>query len=164
MDQSIEALLEREYPTRLRPLSKDEGGGWLAEIPDLPGCMSDGETQGHALQNLAEAKETWIRTALKRGLTIPLPTKEEESELYSGRLTLRLPKTLHHRLAERSKSEGISLNQFILSIVSADYGALLGAEREKSLQLVREAAEELSYPTKADPSSGSSRGKPRPNR
>lgn len=142
MDRSIESFLEQEYPIRLRPLSEDEGGGWLAEIPDLPGCMSDGETQDQALRNLSEAKETWIRTAIKRGLNIPLPTQDEESPSYSGRLTLRLPKTLHFRLAERSRAEGVSLNQFILSILASEYGALVGAETERSLHSVRDAAEE----------------------
>ncbi len=33
-----------EYPFEMRPLTEEEGGGWLIIFPDLPGCMSDGET------------------------------------------------------------------------------------------------------------------------
>ena len=32
------------YQFTVRPLSKEEGGGYLVEYPDIPGCMSDGET------------------------------------------------------------------------------------------------------------------------
>lgn len=57
----------------LRQLTIDEGGGWLATFPDLPGCMSDGETPEEALRNAAEAETAWlavnengVRASLKR--------------------------------------------------------------------------------------------------
>jgi len=39
----------------IRPLSEDEGGGYLAEYPEIPGCMSDGETIEEAIANGREA-------------------------------------------------------------------------------------------------------------
>ena len=42
---------ERQYPVEIRPLSPDEGGGWLATFPDLPGCMGDGETPEAAIED-----------------------------------------------------------------------------------------------------------------
>ena len=48
-------MREDTYPALIRPLSEDEGGGWLVEYPDLPGCMSDGETPEEALQNGRDA-------------------------------------------------------------------------------------------------------------
>lgn len=130
MDRDIKAHVKRDYPIKLRALSAEDGGGWLAEIPDLPGCMSDGETKEEALHNLDDAKETWIRTAVKRGLGVPSPSETEET--YSGRLTLRLPRTLHRRLAELAEAEGSSLNQFILSMLAFESGALFSAREEKA--------------------------------
>jgi len=49
-----------EYPLAVRPLSTEDGGGYLVEFPDLPGCMSDGETVEEAIRNGAEAVRDWI--------------------------------------------------------------------------------------------------------
>lgn len=54
------------------PISEEDGGGWLAQIVDLLGCMSDGKTPAEALKNVLEAKEAWLKTAQKRGLEVPL--------------------------------------------------------------------------------------------
>lgn len=94
----IEYYLAQKYSIVLRELSAEDGGGWLAEIPDLPGCMSDGETPQQAIENLEDAKIAWIETALKRGQDISLP--EEEVDYYSGKFTLRIPKTLHRCWSE----------------------------------------------------------------
>jgi antitoxin HicB len=57
-----------EYRFTIRPLTQEEGGGYLTEFPDLPGCMSDGETIDEALANGAEAKHDWIAAMLAQGL------------------------------------------------------------------------------------------------
>jgi antitoxin HicB len=44
-----------DYPFEVRPLSKEEGGGYLIEFPDLPGCISDGETPEEAIRNGQDA-------------------------------------------------------------------------------------------------------------
>ena len=44
-----------KYRVSIRPLSKDEGGGYLVEYPEIPGCMSDGETIEEAITNGREA-------------------------------------------------------------------------------------------------------------
>lgn len=54
------------YSVLLQPLSKDDGGGWLATVPDLPGCRSDGETQLEALKNVQDAIRTWLDVTLVR--------------------------------------------------------------------------------------------------
>jgi len=53
-------MSEIAYRFTIRPMTAEEGGGYLIEFPDLPGCMSDGETIGEALANGAEAKQDWI--------------------------------------------------------------------------------------------------------
>jgi predicted RNase H-like HicB family nuclease len=70
-----------EYPVVIRPLSKDDGGGFIALIPDLPGCMSDGDTPQEALANVQDAIEVWIEAAHDMGRPIPEPTPEEPQQL-----------------------------------------------------------------------------------
>ena len=54
---------ELEYPFEIRPLAKDEGGGWLITFPELPGCMSDGETPEEAIANGRDAVIAWLKAA-----------------------------------------------------------------------------------------------------
>ena len=61
------------YRITLRPLSAVEGGGWLAEVPDLPGCMSDGETPQEAVENIMDAITCWIEAAEEDGRPVPAP-------------------------------------------------------------------------------------------
>jgi predicted RNase H-like HicB family nuclease len=51
----------------------DEDGLWIADVPDLRGCMTHGESRAQALANAAEAIEGWIETARDEGLAIPKP-------------------------------------------------------------------------------------------
>lgn len=101
--------LDLNYEIKIRKLTEDEGGGWLAEIPLLPGCMSDGETVEEAVTNLNDAKKCWIETMLELGRPIPEPT-----DSFSGQLRVRMPKSLHKALADKAKEEDISLNQLII--------------------------------------------------
>lgn len=63
-----------EYQVTLSALSKDDGGGFLAEVLELPGCIADGETKEEALRNISDAIESWILTAKAEGRNIPDPT------------------------------------------------------------------------------------------
>ena len=76
-----------DYEIKLRKLSEEEGGGWFAEISQLPGCMSDGESYEEALTNLNDAKRAWIETSLELGRPIPEPTNPED---FSGQLRTRI--------------------------------------------------------------------------
>jgi predicted RNase H-like HicB family nuclease len=62
------------YPVLVSPLSAEDGGGFLATVPDLPGCMSDGETPQEALFNVQDAIESWIEAAQDMGQDIPQPS------------------------------------------------------------------------------------------
>jgi len=121
MTKDFEYYKNLKYSVKLVPISEEDGGGWLAEIPELKGCMSDGETPEEALKNIEEAKMAWISTALKRGQTIPLPDTEDNDK-YSGKFTLRLPKFLHKELSLAAQKDDISLNQYILSLVALNFG------------------------------------------
>ena len=66
---------ERTYPVVITPLTADDGGGFAASVPNLPGCMSGGETPEEALRNVGEAIDAWVATALELGHTIPSPSR-----------------------------------------------------------------------------------------
>jgi len=65
------------YRVTIEPLSDDDGGGFLATAPDLPGCTSDGETPEDALRNVAQAIDEWIEHAQSLGWAIPSPTRDK---------------------------------------------------------------------------------------
>jgi predicted RNase H-like HicB family nuclease len=64
-----------DYPVIIEPLSLEDGGGFAAFAPDLPGCMSDGETPEEALANVRDAIASWIEAATDMGRKIPRPSK-----------------------------------------------------------------------------------------
>ncbi len=63
------------YPVVVEPLTPEEGGGFVATVPDLPGCMSDGATPEEALANVQDAIQTWIEAARDLGHEVPHPSR-----------------------------------------------------------------------------------------
>ena len=99
-------------------MTEDEAeGGFVISYPDLIGCMSSGETIEEAVKNGEDARREWIIATLESGMEIPKPFDAEE---YSGQFRLRMPKSLHKLLAERSKQEGISMNQYCIYLGSTE--------------------------------------------
>lgn len=111
-NKPLEYYLILRYAISLYP---DPEGGYTVLIKDLPGCMSVGETLSEAMENIEEARELWIETAYECGHEIPLPATEVR---YSGSLSLQIPKSLHLSLAEKAEREGVSLDQYILVVLS----------------------------------------------
>jgi predicted RNase H-like HicB family nuclease len=67
-------MARRDYAVIIEPLSEEDGGGFLATVPDLPGCMSDGETRKDAARAIDDAIAAWIDEAKKLGRPVPEPT------------------------------------------------------------------------------------------
>lgn len=65
----------QDYEVRIRPLSDEHGGGFMAEVPELPGCMSDGETPQDALENAYDAIACWMEAAKEMGRAVPEPKR-----------------------------------------------------------------------------------------
>lgn len=65
----------RGYAIFVEPLAAEDGGGFVATVPDLPGCMSDGESPQEAVANVQDAIRTWIEAAKDLGHTVPKPTR-----------------------------------------------------------------------------------------
>jgi predicted RNase H-like HicB family nuclease len=64
-----------DYPVIIEALTDADGGGFLATVPDLPGCMSDGETREMAARNIEDAIASWIEEAKALGRKVPEPTR-----------------------------------------------------------------------------------------
>ncbi len=64
-----------EYPIVVEPLPVEEGGGFLATVPDLSGCMSDGATPEEAVSNIQDAIMAWIEAARDLGHAVPKPSR-----------------------------------------------------------------------------------------
>jgi antitoxin HicB len=105
----------KAYPFVIRPLSESDGGGYLIEYPDVPGCMSDGETPEEAIANGMDALNSCLRTMREFGDPFPRPGAFSES---SGQWRQRVPKSLHARLVARAGMEGVSLNTLVTSLLA----------------------------------------------
>jgi predicted RNase H-like HicB family nuclease len=111
------------YAHIISPLSQEEGGGFLLTIPDLPGCMSDGETGEEALQNGRDAFHAVVTTLADMGREIPAPSFSAGAvSTASGKFVTRVPKSLHAQLSARARAEGVSLNTLVVSFISAGLG------------------------------------------
>ena len=109
--------LSISYPFEIRPLSKDEGGGYSISFPDLPGCWSDGATPEEAVENGRDALASWLAVAQEFRDELPKPFSS-----VSGRFVQRVPRSLHVQLIARAKAEGVSLNTLVVSLVSEGIG------------------------------------------
>jgi len=96
-------------------IQKDPYGGFFAEVEELEGCMTQGETYQEAYENILEAMEGWLEVAIERNINIPEP---QITSHYSGKFTLRIPKSLHEKLAQNAKKENVSLNQYAIHLLS----------------------------------------------
>lgn len=108
-----------DYPFSIRPLAADEGGGYLIEYPDLPGCISDGETPVEAMRNGEDAKRAWIAAMRQAGRAVPPPSSDAA---YSGKWVMRVPRTLHRRLSDQARRDGVSLNTLAATYIAEGLG------------------------------------------
>ena len=145
--RSVEYYLQLNYPITVY---RDEEGGYVAELEDLPGCITQGETLEEIEERIEEARRIWIQAAYEDGVEVPIPRIDEE---YSGRFVVRIPKYLHRHLAEKAIREGISLNQYVESILSAGVstqniiGEIKAGFDKISRQIAEQGAPLVAYPT-----------------
>jgi predicted RNase H-like HicB family nuclease len=109
--KEIKSYLELPYNIIIRHTVDESGDYYFATVLEFDGCMSDGATYQEAFENVQEAMQGWIETKLANGFPVPTPITEER---YSGKFLVRLPKTLHAKLAIEAEQEGVSLNQYAL--------------------------------------------------
>lgn len=92
---------------------------WFATVRELRGCMTEADSFEEAGRLIRDAMLVWIEDALASGEPIPEPMTEET---FSGKFSVRLPKSLHRDLARQAEREGVSLNQYITSVLSRAVG------------------------------------------
>jgi predicted RNase H-like HicB family nuclease len=105
----------RQYPANV--FCSDDDEGFIAIAPDLPGCSAFGETQVEALDQLQDAIVAWVEAARAAGNPIPKASRPA-AEQHSGKVLLRMPRSLHAEVAQAAKREGVSLNQYLVFLVS----------------------------------------------
>src|SRR5712692_4020784 len=110
--ESLNDYLALQYPFNV---VADPDGGYVILFPDLPGCMTQAETVDEVPVMAEEARRFWMKTTFDDGQEIPLPSYPEE---YSGKFVLRLPKSLHRSLAGAAERDGVSLNQYAVTLLA----------------------------------------------
>jgi len=108
-----------QYRFTVRPMTAEEGTGYLIEFPDVPLCMSDGATVEEAIVNGRDALKCCLLTMKEFGDPIPKPGS---SAVASGQFRLRVPKTVHARLTNRAEQEGVSLNTLVMAMIAEGLG------------------------------------------
>lgn len=117
-NKTLEEYLSLNYAYEL---TRDtEQGGYFASHPDLDGCAAQGETAEEAIEQLDIARELWIETRLEDHLPVPEPAPEEPS----GRVSLRMPSSLHAKLIRIADRQGVSLNLVLNSILAEHVGGV----------------------------------------
>lgn len=113
--KTIDDYMKLNY--RMEILEDMEEGGFVVSYPELPGCITCGETVESAVANALDAKKAWLETAIESGIQIHEPDSLED---YSGQFKLRIPRSLHRSLAEHAKREGISMNQYCVYLLAGN--------------------------------------------
>ena len=108
---NVQEYRKLPYNYIIKPVNDESGAYFHATVLELDGCQSTGDTFQEAYDGLMEAMEGWIETRLENGFPVPTPI---DADRFSGKFVIRLPKSLHARLAMEAEHEGVSLNQYTL--------------------------------------------------
>ena len=85
--------------------------------------MSDGATEAEAVANGKDAFKAWVAARADAGKEIPEPFFHPDTvPEMSGKFVTRLPKSVHAKLAQRARAEGVSLNTLVLALVAEGLG------------------------------------------
>jgi predicted RNase H-like HicB family nuclease len=113
-NSAAKAILAKNYVRRLEP---DPVQGYTASILEFPGCIAEGDTAEEALTNLDKAASSWLEVSIANGREIRDPI---DFEGCSGKIALRIPRSLHQQVAELAELEGCSINQ-VLNVAISSY-------------------------------------------
>ena len=114
MNKDLDYYMNLNYIIEV--IEDKEEGGYALSCPELKGCITCADTIQQGFEMIEDAKKCWFTACLEDGIPIPEPN---DISGYSGQFKLRIPKSLHKRLAERSRQEGISMNQYCLYLLSS---------------------------------------------
>src|SRR5512142_228880 len=112
MATKISELMTRPYK---KSITRTPEGTYMGEVLELPGCITEGDSETEALRLLNDAMSEWLKTALELGRDIPEPIG---AETCSGKFNLRVPRLLHKQLKIRAQENGVSLNEFCVFVLA----------------------------------------------
>lgn len=114
--KTLDEYMELPYTIEITHDRDDDGAeGYVVQIKELPGCVSQGATIEEAAANIRDAMMAWLSVAIDGGVEIPEP---RDLESFSGRFLLRIPRGLHAELARQAEEEGTSLNQYVMALLA----------------------------------------------
>lgn len=149
MKKDLNYYMALGYKIEIVPIPKDEGGGFMARLPQFGtlGIVGDGDTPEKALANLSENQKDRFQQYIDEGLDIHEP--DMESDEYSGRFVVRIPKFLHRELAQSAQKNGSSLNQYVSILLAKNFptdqmeAAL--ADIQEQIQSLNQCIDVLNY-------------------
>jgi antitoxin HicB len=113
------------YSHLVSPIALDDGGGFLFTMPDIPGVMGDGLTEAAAIKDGREAFLATVGALMDMGREVPEPTLTAQDFAplsASGKFVARVPRSMHIQLAARAKTEGVSLNTLVITLIAEGMG------------------------------------------
>ncbi len=142
--KGIEYYMGLPYSILLHEVEEEGERYWIAEVSELPGCKSHGVNVEEAVKSVEEAKRDWILDSLKSEDEVPVPV---EKDRYSGKMLVRMSRSLHRSLANIAEAEKLSLNQLIVTMLAKEAGHLSALNRvedkvDNLLQKIDHAIEE----------------------
>ncbi len=105
----------KDYPYLINIFWSEEDQIYMAEAPELEGCITHGNSPEEAVRKAGEAIKSWIQAAKKLKHPLPQPVTKRR---VSGKFNVRIPKTLHKSLIVKSAQEGVSLNHLVTTLLS----------------------------------------------
>jgi antitoxin HicB len=119
LKKKVEYYMDLPYTMTVKRYD-DQGVYYLAGFVELPDLFMTGATPEEAVKELLVEKPEYFEECIKRGFNIPVPLSAHK---YSGKLNFRMPKRLHEKVATIAENEGVSINQYLLSVVSEAVGS-----------------------------------------
>lgn len=114
---------------------------WAVESTELKGCVAQGEALDEALAEFKINEQEWLETAKEVGIPIPKQCIQKIND-YSGKLSLRIPKTIHRELTEVAQKEGVSTNALINSYIAKGIGNWMGEKKVVNLTVKIESSKQ----------------------
>ena len=118
--------LVKDFKYRIQVFFSEEDEGYIATVPELPGCSAFGESPEKAVREVKIAAAGWIRAAKSMDRELPKPISEKK---YPGKFLLRIPPELQKELDMEAKIAGLSLNQFLLYKLARDRNITIAKKR-----------------------------------